>query len=274
MDKIKKLEKLAQSIRKDIVEMTYHAGAAGSHIGGALSCSDVLAVLYGEILNCTKENAMAAERDRFILSKGHSSIALYAALHQSGFLTDNEITTFEANGGFLPAHSVMNIEKGIELSSGSLGLGLSFGIGEAVSAKKKHLGYKVFVLMGNGECNEGSVWEAVTLASHLHLDNLYMIIDDNKQQLDGMSEHVLSLDNLSNVLEMLGFESYKVNGHCTEDLLQVFEKSGKQNKPVAIVMETVKGKGISFMENNPEWHHNKLSRERYESSMKEIEKND
>lgn len=271
---LEKITKMARDIRKDIVEMTYHAGASGAHIGGALSSADVLAVLYGSVMKVAPDRATDPNRDRFILSKGHSSVGLYAALHRAGFLTEEELNTFEKNGSFLPAHSVMKIEKGIELSSGSLGIGLSFGIGEALHAKRKGLDYKVYVLLGNGECNEGCVWEAVTLAVQLKLDNLYLIIDDNKQQLDGESERILRITSLPDVLSQFGFETYRVNGHHIHELLEKFEQAGKKEAPIAIVMETVKGKGVSFMEQNPVWHHNRISQEEYEKAKKEIEAND
>ncbi len=271
---LENLTRMACNIRKDIIEMAYRAGAAGAHIGGALSSADVLAVLYGSVLNITLDKITDLNRDRFILSKGHSSIGLYAALHCAGFLTDEDIATFEKDGSILPAHSVIKLEKGIELSSGSLGIGLSFGIGEALFAKRKGLDYKVYVLMGNGECNEGCVWEAVSLAVQLKLDNLYMIIDDNKQQLDGISKSILHVESFSEILNQFGFETYKVNGNKICDLLSIFEKSGSKGVPIAIVMDTIKGKGVSFMENNPIWHHNLISREEYENAIKEIELND
>lgn len=265
---------MAEAIRRDIVEMTYHAGPSGSHIGGALSCADVLAVLYGSVMNIHPETADAPGRDRFILSKGHSSVGWYAALHQSGFLTDEDMASFECNGGFLPAHSVMNIGKGIELSSGSLGIGLSFGIGEALNARRRGLDYKVYVLMGNGECNEGCVWEAVMLAAKLKLDNLFMIVDDNKQQLDGASERMPGASDLAGTLEKFGFEAYRVDGNSVQELLEVFGRSGRKNAPVAVVMDTVKGKGISFMENDARWHHSRITQEEYEQAVKEIEADD
>lgn len=271
---LKKLIQLAHAIRKDIIEMTYQAGPSGAHIGGALSSADVLAVLYGAVLHISPDKTMDEKRDRFILSKGHSSVGLYAALHQTGFLTDEELHTFEKDGSFLPAHSVINVEKGIELSSGSLGVGLSFGIGEALCAKKKGLDYNVYVLMGNGECNEGCVWEAVMLAVQLKLNNLYMIIDDNKQQLDGASEAILRVASLPDVLQQFGFETYRVNGHDLSKLLEVFEQAGKKERPVAIILDTIKGKGISFMEQNPIWHHNRISKEEYEMARKELEIDD
>lgn len=268
------LQAMARKIRKTILEMTYHAGAAGAHVGGALSCADLLAVLYGEVMRIDAKNPSAEHRDRFILSKGHSSVGHYAALYAAGFLDDEDIQAFESNGGAFPAHSVKNVDRGIELSSGSLGLGLSFGIGSALAARKKGLDYKVYVLLGNGECNEGSVWEAVMLASQLKLSQLYMIIDDNKQQLDGMSETILRMPDLCGTLRSIGFEACSVNGHSIGELLHTFTESGKQDKPVAIVMNTMKGKGVSFMENNPMWHHAHLKKEEYEQAMEEIGKDD
>ena len=265
------LDIMARKIRKTTIEMAYHAGAAGVHVGGVFSCAELLAVMYGKILNIHPSNPTDPNRDRFILSKGHSYAGLYAALYHAGFLSEEELATFENDGGMFPAHSVKNIEKGIELSSGSLGLGFSFGIGEAISGRKKGLDYHVYVLLGNGECNEGSVWEAAMLAVHQKLDHLYMIIDDNHQQLDGDSEQILQIKNLPSVLREMGFETYLVNGHNIPQLLEVFEHSGGKGKPVAIVMDTVKGKGISFMENNPKWHHARMQHDEYEQAIKEID---
>ncbi|MCI8455405.1 MAG: transketolase [Lachnospiraceae bacterium] len=269
-----KLQAMAKKIRETIIEMTYHAGTAGAHVGGALSCADLLAVLYGDVMKIDAQNPFLENRDRFILSKGHSSVGHYAALYAAGFLSAEDIQSFESNGGAFPAHSVKNVEHGIELSSGSLGLGLSFGIGEALAARKKGLDYKVYVLLGNGECNEGSVWEAVMLAAQLKLENLYMIIDDNGQQLDGISESILRIPNLYETLQSMGFETNSVDGHSIGNLLHAFTSSGKQNKPVAIIMNTIKGKGVSFMENNPMWHHARLQTEEYERAMEEIGRDD
>lgn len=270
--KVQQLEGMARNIRKGIIEMTYCAGAAGAHAGGALSSAEVLAVLYGQVMNISSEKPLDAVRDRFILSKGHSAVGHYAALYEVGFLTKEDIKTFEKNGGMFPAHSVKNEEKGIELSSGSLGIGLSFGIGEALAARKKGLNYKVYVLMGNGECNEGCVWEAIMLASQLKLDNLVVIVDDNKQQLDGNSEHIVRVPNLASTLEGFGFESFLVDGHDIESMVTTFAQAGRKKKPVAIVLDTVKGKGVSFMEGNPTWHHSRLQQDEYDMALKEIEK--
>lgn len=270
----KQVEKFAQAMRQDMVEMTYRAGAAGAHIGGALSSADVLAVLYGAVLQQSPTDPLNPNRDRFLLSKGHSAIALYAALHQAGFLTEEERNHFGEDGSFLPAHTVLNLEKGIELSSGSLGMGLSFGIGEALYGKKKGLTYKVYVLVGNGECNEGSIWEAISLAAQLKLDHLYLIIDENHQQLDGESKEILEISSFPAILESFGFEVYEREGHAIKELLEVFGQAGKKGKPVAILLHTKKGKGISFMENQPMWHHNRLTKETYEQARRELEEND
>lgn len=267
------LYELANNIRKDIIEMTYNAKKNGSHLGGALSSADILAVLYGLIMRHNPQNPNDPERDRFLLSKGHAAVALYAALHQTGYISDEECSAFEQNESKFPAHCVLNRDKGVELSSGSLGLGLSFGAGTALAVREKGLSSRVFVLMGNGECNEGSVWEAAAMAAHLKLANLTAVIDHNEMQLDGTSAQILNMDDLRAKFSAFNWYAADVDGNDIDKLIEAFEEMQKvKDRPCAVIAHTVKGKGISFMENNKEWHHSWLNEENYNSAMRELER--
>lgn len=267
---VKDLEHMAQAIRRDVLEMTLNAGKQGGHVGGAFSCAEILAVLYGAVMDVTPQNVNTQNRDRFILSKGHSAIALYAALYENGFLTKEELDTFEKDGSYLQTHCVKNPRWGIEISSGSLGVGLSVGTGTALAMRQKGLSQKVFVLLGNGECNEGCVWEAAMLAGQLKLDNLVAIVDDNKMQLDGDSQNIVHLDKLDRIFSALGWEAARADGHSVTDLLRVFDEKERKRGPLAIIADTVKGKGCSLTERNPVFHHAAISQEQYDTAMREL----
>lgn len=266
-----RLGRMAQAIRRDVLEMTLHAGKQGGHIGGAFSCAEILSVLYGSVMNVNPNNIYDPERDRFILSKGHSAIALYAALYENGFLTKEELETFEKDGSALQTHCVRNPGCGIEISSGSLGVGLSVGVGMALAAQQKGLSHRIFVLLGNGECNEGCVWEAAMLAGHLGLNNLIVVVDDNKMQLDGESNRIIKLDHLDRMFSALNWNTVRVNGHIVAELLQAFEEAAQRKQPLAVIADTVKGKGCSFTERNPEFHHATISKEQYEAAIRELQ---
>ncbi|KLU65072.1 transketolase [Desulfosporosinus acididurans] len=268
---IQKVRNCALNMRKNLLKMGLNAGANGAHIGGSFSSVEILAALYAVIMNVDSHKPLAENRDRFVLSKGHCAMAHYAALYECGFLTENELFSFEENEGLFPAHSVMNLEKGIELSSGSLGLGLSFGIGSALAAKRKGQNHIVYVLLGNGECNEGSVWEAIMAAAHFKLGNLTAIIDANKLQLDGDSSNVMKMANLSAIFKGFGWEVHEIDGNNVEEILDVFSDLEHEEKPNVVIANTTKGKGISFMEGNPSWHHGRLSQEDYEKAIAELE---
>src|SRR3989339_72098 len=194
--KIKELSLMAKRMRKKALDLVLAAGNKGSHVGPGLSIIEIMATLYGGILRLDPKNPMWIERDRFILSKGHGALALYTALAEAGFLTSDELNSYETNDGILPGQPSMNVEKGIEVSSGSLGMGLSLGIGIALIGKQQQKDYKVYVLMGDGECNEGSVWEAAMSASHFKLKNLIAIVDYNKMQSDGASKDIMNMQDL------------------------------------------------------------------------------
>ncbi len=264
----KKLNVIANQMRIDALKMTKHTGNTGAHIGGALSMIEIMAVLYNKVMNYKVNDARWEGRDRFILSKGHGVIAQYVAMKSVGILTDEELMTFKDNDGRLSAHPSMNMDLGIEFSSGSLGQGLSLGVGTALSLKRKeNADSHVFVLVGDGECNEGQIWEAAMTASHFKLDNLTVIVDRNKLQYDGNTMEVLNLGSLHEKWNAFGFETITVNGHSIEELISAFMK--KTEKPKAIIAETIKGKGVSFMEGNPLWHNGRLTDIQFKQAMEE-----
>ncbi len=269
---IDKIASMAKRMRKNALTMAFSAGNNGAHLGPGLSIIEIMAVLYGGIMKLDPENPEWADRDRFILSKGHGTLGYYTALAEAGIITSDELGTFEENGGFLPGQPIMNMKKGIEFSSGSLGLGLSLGVGVALSGRKQNKDYNVYVLMGDGECNEGSVWEAAMAASHFKLDNLIVIIDYNKMQSDGPSHTVLDMGDIEAKWSSFGFKTFTVDGHNINETYSTFKiaTNDKAGKPAVIIANTIKGKGVSFMENNNEWHHNRLVQSQYEAALAEL----
>jgi len=265
------LEEHAQNIRRNILEAGYKAGAM--HFGGALSIADILAMLYGEVMRYDVTNPTWEERDRFILSKGHCGLALYAALAEFGFITHEQLMTVDDNGGDFPSHCVQHVEYGIELSSGSLGLGLSFAIGQALGLQPSTSNLQppqLYVVVGNGEANEGSFWEAVMFAGAKGVSNVCLILDDNGMQLDGFSADVMPVTNWGERLAAFGWMVAAAEGHDFASLRTAFQ-TPRNGKPIAVIAKTVKGKGVSFMENVPAWHHNKMTEEQYNMAMAEVE---
>ena len=265
------LRRLAGAMRLDMLDMMLHAGANGAHIGGGFSAAEILACLYGGVMNVSPERTEDPERDRFILSKGHTALALYAALCETGFLTREEMMRFEDNGCHLATHCYRDLAKGIEISSGSLGLGLSYGAGAAVAAKRDGRGYDCFVLLGDGECNEGSVWEAAQAAARFQLDNLIAIVDVNRQSLDGFTEDVMPIHSFKTVFEGFGWDALEADGNDVASLQSAFASVSRNGKPTVILAQTAKGKGVSFMENIVGWHHASLTQEQYDAARRELE---
>ncbi len=265
---------LAKQIRKDIVEMTYAIGTSGTHIGGSLSMVELITVLYNDFLLYDKNNMQNENRDRFILSKGHGAMAMYAIMHRVGILSDEEIATFKKDGTLYATHPLMNLEKGIEFSTGSLGHGLSLGVGSAIALKlKNNKESKIVVMMGDGECDEGSIWEAAMSAHHYNLDNLILIIDRNHLQLDGEINTIMNLISLENKFKSFGWDVSRIkNGHNVEEIYDVLsDVRQKQKSPHVVIAETIKGKGVSFIENKYNWHIGVLSKDQYEQACKELE---
>jgi transketolase len=266
---VQKIEKMAKRMRRNILDVS-HTCNKSAHLGGGLSIIEITATLYGAILRYDKNNPSWEDRDRFILSKGHGVLGYYSALLEAGFITDEIFKSFQSNESDLVAHPVMNIPMGIESSNGSLGQGLSMGVGLALGAKRKKRKHRIFVLMGNGECNEGAVWEAVMSAVHFKLDNLVAILDDNKYQGDGESKTIFNCGDYAYKLNSFGWSVCSIDGHNISELYNAFIEPNIENTPKAIIAHTIKGKGISFMENNNEWHHNRLTKEQYNLALKEM----
>ena len=271
-DQIKNIKNFAFQVRKNILEMAVSAGAGSAHFGGALSITEIVSTLFAHQMKIDKKNPKWEERDRFILSKGHACLAYYAALCEIGYISKEELKTFEKNDTNLLGHPVANRNLGIDFSNGSLGMGLSLGIGVAIASKKKKKNFDVYVIVGDGECNEGSVWESAMAAPHFKLDNLYVVIDKNNFQQTGSNEEIMNVANLKDKWSSFGWYTVELDGHNIEELYNFFNKGKIINKPKAIIANTVKGKGFSFSENNNDWHHSILSKSFYEKAMNELKK--
>lgn len=240
-----------------------------SHVGSCLSIADILYTLYFLILNIDPKHPRKSDRDKFILSKGHGSVALYATLAERGFFPKEHLNKFYINDGLLPGHLDMNIVPGVEASTGSLGHGLSIGVGMAIANRQSQNPGRVFVLLGDGECNEGSVWEAVMLAATLRLNNLTAIIDYNKLQSFGKTNEIIDQKNMTERWRCFGWEAYEVDGHNPDELENIFKLHHRS--PKIVIAHTIKGKGVSFMENKLEWHYKSPNTKEYEQAIKEIE---
>ena len=262
-------EDIAKKARKEILEMIYRTKSP--HIGSSLSIVEILVALYFKILSVFPDNPEAEKRDRFILSKGHGCPALYAVLLLKGFISKKHINGFAVNGGTLEHHPTRDIKRGIEVSTGSLGHGLSIGLGMATAAKHDKASYRVFALLSDGEMDEGDVWEAAMFASHHKLDNLIGIIDFNKIQALGRTNEVLNLEPLAQKWSAFGWEVKEVDGHNLEEIIDTLENLPYgQGKPIVVIAHTVKGKGVSFMENKLLWHYRCPNKEEYTKALKEL----
>jgi transketolase len=263
------LKETALEIRKVMIDMGYNCGTS-AHFGGGLSMVEILTTLYSNILNYDIQNTSWDDRDRFILSKGHGVLGFYASLYVFGLIGKNEIASFQQDESEFIAHPIMDLKYGIESSNGSLGHGLSLGVGVAMAAKLKKKDFKVYVMLGDGECNEGSVWEAVMCAYHHNLNNLVAIVDRNSMQNDGESKDVMSFFSLEKAWEGFGWNVISVDGHNFNELEKGLLLKDDLTKPTVVIANTTKGKGISFMENVPSWHHGKLTENTYEQAKSEL----
>ncbi len=270
---VEKLKKQASDMRVNALKLANASGNNAAHVGPGLSIIEILAVLYGHTMNISSENLLDEGRDRFILSKEHGVLAYYTALYENEIITEEDLASFMKTGSAFLGHPVMNREKGIEFTSGSLGMGLSLAMGVAMGLKRKQLSNHVYVLLGDGESNEGSIWEGFLSAPHFNLDNLTVIIDRNGIQLGGKTNDILPMNHLEKVLEEMGWAVSTVDGHDIEALVNVFDSVS--NKPKLIIANTIKGKGVSFMEHNIDWHHavltDKLFNEAIEEQVKKYE---
>ncbi len=262
------VKRFASELRKEIISIADTCGGNG-HWGGSMSCVEILATLYSSVLNTDEPDYN--KKNKLIMSKGHCAIAQYAAMKLKGIITAQQLSTFQQNGSDFPEHPIMNQQIGIECSGGSLGLGMPMAAGMALGAKLKNLDYKIYSIVGDGECDEGSIWEAFMFASQHKLDNLTVIIDSNGYQSDGKNEDILSMSNLNKILTDMGWKCISVDGHDCGQLLEAFN-SDHDSKPKVIIADTVKGKGISFMENDNTWHHRTLKGEELEKAKSETER--
>ena len=265
----KQLQMEACKVRMGVIEATH--GAKAGHPGGSLSAADVFTYLYFKEMNIDPQNPKWEERDRFVLSKGHTAPGLYAALAHRGFFPVEDLPTLRHIDSYLQGHPNMNTVPGVDMSTGSLGQGVSVAVGMALGAKYQGKSYRVYTLLGDGEIQEGQVWEACMAASHYKLDNLCVIVDNNGLQIDGDIAKVMSPYPIVDKLEAFGFHVEAVDGHDFEALEAAFQKA-KQVKgaPTAIVMSTTKGKGVSFMENNAGWHGKAPNDQEYAKAMDEL----
>jgi transketolase len=269
---VSELRAMAQRMRRAALGMVYAAGPLGGHIAPALSIMEICAVLYGAVLNFDPVSPLSLSRDRFLLSKGHGSLALYTALAEAGLLSPEELANYEKPESILSGQPAMCPEKGIEISSGSLGLGLSVGIGIALATRKANRDVKTYVLLGDGECNEGTVWEAAMAASHFQLANLVAIVDANGMQSDGRCDEIMNMGSLESKWQSFGWDARLVDGHDVNALLSIFLMPRRGDcRPLAVIARTIKGRGVSFMENDNVWHHNRLTQQQYEAALQELE---
>ena len=273
-DICKKCEEAANRIRHRIIEMTYNTGKTGAHLGGSLSIVELLAGLYAGVIKFDINNPNWEGRDRVILSKGHAAMALYPAMVEAGIISEADLATFKQDGSMLGGHPSLNGLSGIEFASGSLGQGLSLGVGCCLALKRKKNDIsRVFVFLGDGECDEGSVWESAASASHYNLNNMVAVVDINGIQYDGYTNKVMDMSPFEKKWQDFGWDTISVDGHNIEEVLDAYSK--KSEKPLVILAHTIKGKGVSFMENNWKFHNSALSVEQYEQALKELgESND
>ena len=264
------LETRAREVRKGIVTAVH--SAKSGHPGGSLSAADILTYLYFNEMNVDPQNPDMDERDRFVLSKGHIAPALYSVLAQKGFFPVEDLTTLRHTGSYLQGHPDKKHIPGVDMSSGSLGQGLSAAVGMALAAKLDNKNYRVYAMCGDGEIEEGQIWEAAMFASFRKLDNLCVVVDNNNLQIDGSIDEVCSPYPIPEKFEAFGFNVIKINGHDFDEIEAAFEAAKTvKGKPTAIVANTVKGKGVSFMENQCGWHGKAPNDEEFEIALKDLE---
>jgi transketolase len=257
-------------LRKRIVEIIHHAGSG--HSGGSLSAVEILWTLYSRVLNVRPQEPNWPDRDRFILSKGHAAPCLYTVLAECGFFPQEELVTLRQAGSRLQGHPDMRKLPGVDMSAGSLGMGISAGIGMALAGKLSASGYHVYVLVGDGELQEGQNWEAFLAAHKFALDNLTVIVDRNGVQLDGRTEDIMPMGDLAEKIAVFGWQVSVCDGHDCASILTSVEQARKvTSRPTAIVANTIKGKGVSFMEGQSAWHGAPISIEHYETAQRDLE---
>lgn len=267
---VKELEKIANNVRIGIIEAVH--SAKSGHPGGSLSIADILTVLYFNQMNIDETKPQDKSRDRLVLSKGHCAPALYSTLAERGFFEKEKLKTLRNINGNLQGHPDMNKIPGVDMTTGSLGQGLSAANGMAMASKMGGEGIRVYCICGDGEIEEGQIWEAAMSASHYKLDNLCLIIDNNNLQIDGNVDKVMNIYPIDEKLKSFGFEVIEVDGHNIQELINAFSYAKKvKGKPTAIIANTIKGKGVPFMENQAGWHGKAPNDEEYEIAVKELE---
>ena len=267
---VKEMGTVAKRLRRHIISMIGKAGSG--HPGGSLSAVEIVTALYFKVLRHKPLDPQWADRDRFILSKGHAAPLLYGTLAECGYFPVDELATLRQLDSRLQGHTDRVACPGVEMSAGALGQGLSFAIGVALAGRLNSQDYRVYVLLGDGECDEGQIWEAAMAAAHFKLDNLVAIVDNNGQQIDGWNRDVMSLDPFNNKWQAFGWQVIEVNGHNLTQLIEAFDQAKLiKGKPTVIIAHTIKGKGVSFMENNPDFHGKAPNAEELEIALKELE---
>ena len=265
------LKKTANEVRKNIVTAVYHAHSG--HPGGSLSAADILTYLYFEEMNVEPKDPGKADRDRFVLSKGHAAPGLYSALAERGYIDKEELKGLRHVGCFLQGHPDMKHIPGVDMSSGSLGQGISAAVGMALAGKMDHADYRVYTLLGDGEIQEGQAWEASMLAANHKLDNLTVIVDNNNLQIDGTIEDVCSPYPIDKKFEAFNFHVINIDAHNFDEIRAALKEAREtKGMPTAIIMKSIKGKGVSFMENQASWHGAAPNDEQFEQAMEELEK--
>ena len=268
---IDELKEIAKKIRLGIIDAVYY-GKSG-HPGGSLSIADIMTVLYFDEMNIDSEKPDWEEKDRLVLSKGHCSPALYSALAYRGFFPIEDLKTFRNINSYLQGHPDRKHIPGVDMTTGSLGQGLSAANGMAIAGKIENKNYRVYCILGDGELEEGQIWEAAMSANKYKLDNLCVIIDNNNLQIDGTIDEVMSSKPIDEKFRSFGFEIIKIDGHNLEEIKSAFEVARNiKNKPVCIIANTIKGKGVSYMENKPEWHGKAPNDEEYKQAVEDIKK--
>jgi transketolase len=263
------LEKMARQLRRDVITMIATAGSG--HPGGSLSAADIVTALYFKAMRHDPKNPQWPDRDRFVLSKGHAAPILYAALAECGYFPVEELSTLRKLGSRLQGHTDRTLTPGVEMSAGSLGQGLSYGIGMALAGRLDKRDYRVYVLLGDGECDEGQVWEAAMFAPHHRMDNITAIIDHNDLQLDGRVCDIMALEPLTDKWRAFNWHVLEINGHDMKEILQALKKAGEvKGKPTVIIAHTIKGKGVSFMEGNVDFHGKAPNPQQTEQALKEL----
>jgi transketolase len=268
---LKEILNFANTLRSKILAIALNAKENSSHFGGSLSTVEIISTLFMKYMNINFDK-FSKNRNRFILSKGHSCLAYYAALSELNYFSSSDLLNFEGNDSKLLGHPVMNRQMGIEFSTGSLGMGLGLGVGVALALKKKNMENHVYVLIGDGECNEGSIWESANSAASFDLNNITCILDNNKFQQTGSNIEIMSMGNLSEKWKSFGWNVLNVDGHSINEIDNALSQKFDNSKPKMIVADTIKGKGFSFSENNNEWHHKVLTQKTYDLALTELNK--